>query len=41
MVHVDDESAQPDAHFTLITVVYDDQSLLIVDTRKHITHNAM
>jgi hypothetical protein len=39
MAHLDKETAQSDAQFTLLTVVLVDHSLLTVNTIKHVTHN--
>ena len=41
MAHLDDESAQSDAQFTLLTVVLVDHSLLTVNTIKHATRRHM
>ena len=38
---LNDEYVQFDAHFAFLTVIFDDQSLLIVNTIRDTTHNAI
>ena len=41
LVHLDDKFAQSDAQLADLTIVLADESLLTINTIKHITHNTI